>query len=187
MIKGIVAAVIGIMMIFAAYIFGTMQGSLPEPVVPDNFGWPKKSIDLDGKGLTVFPADLLSQAQITKLVLSNNQLKSLPAEIGNLSNLEELYLDHNKLEGALPAEIRKMPRLRILVVQNNNMTGIPAEIGQLKNLSRLDYSYNSLDTYPNEIANLKDNLKILDISHNRYSQESYRALKQMLPYTNIIY
>jgi len=110
----------------------------------------------------------------------------LPSEIGELTNLEELYLDNNQLEGALVAEIRKMPRLKILDASDNNMTGIPAEIGQMSNLEVLDYSNNQLDTYPNEIVNMKS-LKTLDLSGNRYSPESLEAIQVLLPQTEVIY
>lgn len=180
----LLAVVIFIAAVASVYILGTMQDGII-PNIPGIRG--AKEINLSGKNLTSFPKDILAQTQATKLVLSNNKLKSLPSEIGQFVNLEELYLDHNLLEGSLPGEIRKMPDLKILDVQYNSMTGIPAEIGQLRNLSALNYSYNGLDTYPNEIANLKNNLKVLDISHNKYSQDSVNKLKQLLPNTNIIY
>jgi len=178
----LLAAVIVVSAIAFAYLLGFMQNGSTVPGVIS-----EKEINLSGKNLTLFPMDVLSQTQSTKLILSNNKLRSLPSQIGELVNLEELYLDHNDLQGSLPGEIRKIPNLRILDVQHNNMTGIPAEIGQLRNLSALNYSYNGLDTYPNEIANLKDNLKVLDISRNKYSQGAVDELKRLLPNTNVIY
>lgn len=145
------------------------------------------TVNLSGRGLTEFPKDILIKNSIKKLDLSNNNLKTLPAEIGELTELEELYLNDNNLEGSLVAEIRKMPNLRILDASNNNMTGIPAEIGQLKKLEALNYSSNNLDTMPNEIENLKDNLKTLDLSGNRYSLEMIGEIKIKLPSTEIIY
>ena len=48
------------------------------------------------------------------MYLNNNQLTSLPAEIGQLTSLTELYLSDNQL------------------------TSVPAEIGQLTSLKELD-------------------------------------------------
>src|SRR3989304_3938446 len=96
-----------------------------------------KNIDKSGGGNPDLPAGVLSNRNATELDLSNNNLTSLPAEIGQLTKLEILTLDDNKLEGALPAEIRKMTNLRILSAKNNNLTGIPAEIGQLSNLETI--------------------------------------------------
>lgn len=143
-------------------------------------------IDLSKQGLTEFPIEILKKIKTKKLILSHNSLKTLPAEIGELVNLEELYLDNNLLDGALVAEIRKMPKLRILDASNNNMTGIPAEIGQLNNLRTLNYASNSLDTMPNEIENLV-NLKTLDLSDNNYSPEMLELIEMMLPQTRVIY
>jgi len=145
------------------------------------------TVDLSGKGLTEFPKNILSNRNIKKLVLSNNSLKSLPSEIGELTNLEELYLDNNLLTGALPAEIRKMPKLRILDAHKNNLTGLPAEIGQLKNLQIVNFSDNGIDTMPNEIANIKGNLQVFNLSGNKYSLESIRKIEDMLPNTQVIY
>ena len=36
-------------------------------------------------------------SNLTKVILSENELESLPAEFGKLTNLEELFLEGNKL------------------------------------------------------------------------------------------
>ncbi len=147
---------------------------------------PGEVVNYSGKELTSIGRDILSRKKATKLVLSNNLLKSLPSEIGQLTEIEELYLDYNMLTGALPAEIRQMTKLKKLSASNNNLTGIPAEIGQLQELEEVDFSNNNLDTFPNEIGNLK-NLKVLNIKGNKYSQDAVSKLRAILPSTNIIY
>ena len=146
----------------------------------------KTLLDLSSRGLTEFPRDALKRTEIKKLILSGNNLKTLPLEIGQLANIEELYLNNNHLEGALVAEIRQMSRLRVLDLSGNNMTGIPAEIGQLKFLEILNYKNNNLDTMPDEIENLK-NLKTLNLAGNKYTEEKIKELQEKLPNTNIIY
>lgn len=122
------------------------------------------------------------------LDLSNQGLASLTAELFN-DNIQVRFLNvsHNSLTGALPAEIRQMSGLQELLASYNNLTGIPAEIGQLSQLETIDFSYNNLDTYPNELANLKNNLKTLNLEGNNYSAASINELKQLLPNTEIIY
>lgn len=146
------------------------------------------TLDLSGKNLNSFNVDSISnQNQVKVLNLSNNNLKSLPSQIGQFVNVEELYLDNNLLEGSIVAEIRKMTRLRILSAKNNNLTGIPAEIGQLSSLVTVDFSNNSLDSMPNEIQNIKNNLKTLNLSGNKYSEQKQQEIKTMLPNTNVIF
>ena len=86
-----------------------------------------KTLDLSNKGLTEVGPDIYDRTDVTKLVLSNNNLKSLKSEMGRMTKLEVLLLDHNSLEGSLIGEIHKMP-LKTLDASYNNMTGMPAEM-----------------------------------------------------------
>ena len=101
----------------------------------------------------------------TKLEISMNQLKTLPAEIGKLANLTTLDLSYNELK-RLPAEIGKLANLTTLDLSINELKRLPAEIGKLTNLTLLDLSENQLKTLPAEIAELK-NLTTLDLSGNQ--------------------
>jgi Leucine-rich repeat (LRR) protein len=66
------------------------------------------------------------------------------------------------------------------------MTGIPAEIGQMSHLQTLDYSYNKINTFPNEIANIKQ-LKTLNLTGNPLTSSQISQLKTDLPNTTIIF
>ena len=65
------------------------------------------------------------------LDLRDNELTSLPAEIGQLTSLVGLWLGDNQLT-SLPAEIGQLTSLEMLYLQNNKQTSVPAEIGQLR-------------------------------------------------------
>ena len=54
----------------------------------------------------------------------------MPAEIGQLTSLKRLYLDHNQLT-SVPAEIGQLAALQWFDLQRNELTSVPAEIGQL--------------------------------------------------------
>lgn len=144
-------------------------------------------LDLSNKGLTTVTADIYNKTDTSQLILSNNNIKTLPSQIGRMTNVVVFKIDHNKLDGSLVGEIRQMSRLKELDVSYNNMTGVPAEIGQLSNLTTLNYSYNNLTGLPNELGNLKNNLRQLNLTGNPLSQTTLSKLKSELPNTNIIF
>jgi Leucine-rich repeat (LRR) protein len=146
-----------------------------------------KVLDLRDKGMTKVSSDVYGATSTTDLLLSNNSIKTLPSEMGKMTNVVIFRIDHNSLEGSLIGEIRQMSKLRELDVSYNKMTGVPAEIGQLTNLETLNYSYNNIDGLPNELANLKNNLKEFDLSGNPLSQSAIDKLKSELPNTTIIF
>lgn len=146
-----------------------------------------KVLDLSNKGLTEVTSDVYSRTGTTDLILSNNNIRTLPSEMGKMTSVIIFKIDHNKLEGSLIGEIRQMSKLRQLDVSHNKMTGMPAEIGQLSNLETLNYSYNNIDGLPNELANLKSNLKEFNVTGNPLSQAKINKLKATLPNTNIIF
>ena len=63
--------------------------------------------------------------------LDDNQLTSLPAEIGQLTSLTELYLDGNQLT-SVPAEIGQLTSLDELNLSGNQLTSLPAAIRELR-------------------------------------------------------
>jgi Leucine-rich repeat (LRR) protein len=143
-----------------------------------------KVLDLSGKGLTEFPRSALSDKSIETLILSDNSIKSLPSEIGELTKLKILRIENNLLEGSLPGEIRKISGLVELDVSGNNMTGVPAELGQLSKLKIADFSDNSLTGLPLEISNLTQ-LEVLDLRDNNPAQQDLDKIKQALTNTDI--
>jgi len=91
----------------------------------------------------------------------------LPTQLGNLTNLRELYLDNNEFNGSLPAKISNLTNLGLLFLNNNQFSGsLPAELGDLTNLVWLFLSYNQFDgSLPAELCHLT-NLTILSINEN---------------------
>ena len=141
--------------------------------------------DFTNKNLNTFPMEVLGMPDLKILNLSHNNLRSLPSQIGELVKLEELYVNYNSLTGALPGEIRKLEVLRKLDASHNNLTAIPAEIGQMKKLEKLDLGNNNINTYPNELFNIKDNLKYLNVKGNRFSVDQIVEIQDGLPSTNV--
>ena len=101
---------------------------------------------------------------IKELDLYNNQLTQLPSEIGQLTQLTELYLSSNKLT-QLPSEIGQLTQLTYLSLSDNQLTQLPTEIGQLTRLNYLYLCNNQLTQLPSEIGNLAQ-LTTLDLQGN---------------------
>lgn len=120
--------------------------------------------DLSKKGLDSIPDDIYSDTSLRVLRLYGNSLDSLSFRIGNLVNLEELYLGRNDLK-ILPPEIGKLKKLRILSVQYNEIEQLPAEIGQLDQLEQLILNQNKLRCLPSSLGHLK-NLQMLQVKFN---------------------
>ncbi|EKR90418.1 leucine rich repeat protein, partial [Leptospira santarosai str. CBC379] len=79
-----------------------------------------------------------------------NKLTTLPKEIGNLQNLQDLNLNSNQFT-TLPKEIWNLQKLQKLSLGRNQLTTLPEEIWNLQNLKTLDLEGNQLATLPEEI------------------------------------
>ena len=111
-----------------------------------------------------------SDGRVRRLYLQDNQLSGeVPSELGNLSNLEWLWLQRNQLSG-VPSELGSLSNLESLDLSGNQLSGVPPELGSLSNLESLDLSGNQLSGVPPELGNLS-NLTHLYLSDNQLSGE----------------
>jgi len=92
--------------------------------------------------------------QVTRLYFDIIELRNLPPEIGNLTNLTELDIYSNQLSN-LPTELGNLTNLTGLYLPDNQLRSLPAEIGNLTNLTDLYLAGNQLSSLPTEITNLK--------------------------------
>jgi len=75
------------------------------------------------------------------LILTDNQLESLPPEIGTCTHLEKLMLAGNQLE-SLPQTLANCTNLGLLRIAANRLTALPAWLLALPRLSWLAYAGN---------------------------------------------
>ena len=82
--------------------------------------WSERELPVDWEGVT------MENGRVVKLVLQEFGLTgAVPAEIGQLSSLERLYLAANQLT-SLPAEIGQLTSLTELHLRRNELTTLPA-------------------------------------------------------------
>ena len=74
--------------------------------------------------------------RVTELNFGGNQLTgTIPAELGQLTQLQRLFLWSNQLTGEIPVELGQLSQLQSLSLSGNQLTGeIPVELGQLSQL-----------------------------------------------------
>nr|XP_046246759.1 leucine-rich repeat-containing protein 40 isoform X2 [Scatophagus argus] len=104
---------------------------------------------------------------LTTLDLHDNQLSNLPSALGELQELQQVRLSHNQLR-SLPLAVCTLKNLHSLSLQRNLLESLPEELGQLENLTELDLSNNLLKALPSSLGCLTC-LQKLNLSHNELS------------------
>ncbi|NXT47702.1 LRSM1 ligase, partial [Pluvianellus socialis] len=97
---------------------------------------------------------LLSLITVKVLDLHDNQLASLPADIGQLTSLQVLNLERNLLK-CLPQSIGDLAQLQMLNVKGNKLKELPATVSGLRSLRTLDVSENMLQELPRVLAHIR--------------------------------
>ncbi|KAE8812944.1 putative LRR receptor-like serine/threonine-protein kinase [Hordeum vulgare] len=126
-----------------------------------------------------FLTSLTNCTQLVQLFLDANILQGhLPSTIGSLSkSLEVLLLKENKISGTILQAIERLTNIQILYMEKNWLTGgIPESIGNLQNLFVLSLSQNKLSgQIPLSIGNLSQ-LSELYLQENNLMGPIPRAL-----------
>ncbi|XP_078154360.1 putative LRR receptor-like serine/threonine-protein kinase At1g56140 isoform X2 [Carex rostrata] len=106
---------------------------------------------------------------------TNNFSEPIPNEFGNLTNLQELYIDSSGLSGELPETLSNLINMKILWASDNAFTGkMPDYIGTWTGLLDLRFQGNSFQgPIPSSFSNLVNltSLRIGDIADNTSSSK----------------
>ncbi|MEQ8382450.1 MAG: COR domain-containing protein [Coleofasciculus sp. A1-SPW-01] len=121
-------------------------------------------LDLSDNNIQELPAEIGQLTALQSLYLIGNNIQELPAEIVQLTSLQSLYLYGNNIQ-ELPAEIVQLTALQSLEIIGNKLQELPAEIGQLTALQSLYLYGNNIQELPAEIGQLTA-LQSLDLSDN---------------------
>ena len=128
-------------------------------------------LGLGGNNLTdSLPASLGNLDQLQKLYLWDNRLSGRIPDLSGLTNLTVLYLSGNQFSQSIPASLGDLTSLTELHLHSNLLSGsIPAALGDLTNLTILSLYSNGLSgSIPAELGNLT-NLSTLYLSSNLLS------------------
>uniref|UniRef100_A0A8D2BA02 Leucine-rich repeat protein 1 n=1 Tax=Sciurus vulgaris TaxID=55149 RepID=A0A8D2BA02_SCIVU len=172
-----------------------------------NFPYSLEHLQVSYCGLLRVDMRMLCLKNLKKLDLSHNHIKKLPATIGDLIHLQELYLNDNHLESfsvalcqstlqkslrsldlsknkikALPVQFCQLRELTDLKLDDNELIQFPFKIGQLANLRFLSAARNKLPYLPSEFKNLS--LEYLDLFGNPFEQPKvFPVIKLQVPIT----
>jgi len=81
------------------------------------------------------------------LILTNNRIGNIPAEIGKCHRMQKLMLAGNRLT-SLPEEMSQCRNLSLVRIAANRLTGLPAWLLAMPKLSWLAFSGNLFNTKP---------------------------------------
>ena len=103
----------------------------------------------------------------TTLDISQIYVETLPDNIGDLVNLEDIYIE-NEFITTIPDSIGNLVRLKKMVITScKSLTSIPDSIGSLQNLERIYITTNKkLTKIPESIGNLQ-NLLVMKLNGNK--------------------
>ena len=124
-----------------------------------------RSLDLSGLKLTELPESLGQLTQLQHLYLADNQLTTVPESLGQLTQLQLLNLSSNALT-TVPEWLGQLTQLQILNLSSNALTTVPESLGQLTQLQFLDLSSNALTTVPESLGQLTQ-LQLLFLFNNQ--------------------
>eukprot|EP01132_Coremiostelium_polycephalum_P010220 gene10220-12534_t len=107
-----------------------------------------------------------------KLDMFSLELESLPNEIKQLKNLQELNLNRNKFK-LIPGDLARLSSLKTISIEENNLTEISPEMAdfigtRLPHLENVSFSSNKLVSLPPLYTWVK--LKTLNISNNNLTK-----------------
>jgi hypothetical protein len=146
-----------------------------------------KRLDL-AAGLTDFPIEIFDLADSLEILdLSDNNLRSLPADLGRLHQLKIIFIRDNNFE-EVPEVLADCPNLSMvsfksnkirvlgenslppsvkwLILTDNQLEKLPQSIGRLHGLQKLMLAGNQLRSLPDELAACQ-NLELIRLAANR--------------------
>ena len=107
-----------------------------------------------------------------------SKIKTLPATVAQLQNLEELDLGRNGLR-SVPPQIASLGKLKRLGLDYNDLRELPPFVGNLKSLEELSLNSNGGVKLPQSLSNIKG-LKV-SMGNNALKLRDQQQLRRRFP------
>ena len=95
------------------------------------------------------------------LYMSKSCLTEIPEEVWELTELNSLIVNNNKICEISP-KIKNLTNLKVFDCQENNLTAFPVEICQLTKLKYFDYAGNKLDILDEKVVDFVTQIKYVN-------------------------
>lgn len=147
-----------------------------------------KKLDLSNNAIKGLPSNVFGNlTELKRLVLSSNGLQCLP-RFNNLSKMEILYMDNNKLLALSPDQFQGLPNLLELVVSNNSIEYLPREVFKgAKNILSMDFHLNKIPAVTKEqFKDVAPNIRFLYLHYNEMRELPkgfYSNMKELITTT----
>ncbi|MBN1984161.1 MAG: leucine-rich repeat domain-containing protein [Chitinivibrionales bacterium] len=138
---------------------------------------------IESEGLTQIPAEIGQLTELQVLSIDDNDLTQLPKELFDLKNLRVIQIRDNAIT-TLPPGIGKLEKLEVLDLRNNQIAELPEELTSLKSLTVLHMWGNLLKTLPSDIGSMSS-LKELYLNRNELTALPPSILKLSLQYVDV--
>ena len=128
------------------------------------------TLDLAAENITALAAgDFAELTALEALYLNGNKLTSLPDDVfDGLTSLTKLNLDHNKLTSLPGGVFAGLTLLKVLLLNDNKLTVLPDDVfAGLTMLEVLLLNSNDLTTLPDDVFEPLTSLKVLYLADNR--------------------
>jgi Leucine-rich repeat (LRR) protein len=142
-----------------------------------------KKLSLSGSDLYTLPDELANLTQLEELTLLNTKFIELPPVVTRLHSLKRFEI-YGYTPYTLPIELANLAQLEVLALAYNKLSELPRVVTQMRSLKILSLGCNELRTLPDELANLTQ-LELLHVTDNQLTElppvvTRMRSLKQLL-------
>lgn len=149
-----------------------------------------KNLNIAKNDIHNLPYTLYNLTKLESLMMEENRLEaSIDSRIGNLSNLKTLSMHDCRLTGEIP-QLSSLSNIERLYLHNNKLHGnILLEMANMPTIKEADNAHNNFSgEIPSQLENLS-NLEYLDIAHNKYESPIPSELRnlQSLKYISFEY